>query len=103
MGERLRAGFERLRGKFPIIGDIRGKGLFLGIEFVRDRGTKERFPANTPIGQLIGRRALDNGLLTRFDPHWMAFGPPLVVTDSDIDSILAILDRSIQQTLAEVR
>ncbi len=102
MGDRLRSGLERLRDKFPIIGDIRGKGLFLGIELVRDRATKERFSAATSIGMLIGRRALANGLLTRFDPHWMAFGPPLVVTENDVDQIVAILDRSISETLEAI-
>src|SRR3954463_4758371 len=41
-GERLRAGFERLAGKYGVIGDIRGKGLFQAVEFVRDRATRER-------------------------------------------------------------
>ncbi len=95
MGARLRAGLERLRDKYAIIGDIRGKGLFLGVEFVKDRATKQRFPADRPIGTLIGRRALENGLLTRFDPHWIALGPPLVVTEADVDQIVTILDRSI--------
>jgi adenosylmethionine-8-amino-7-oxononanoate aminotransferase len=99
MGERLRAGLERLR-RHGIIGDIRGKGLFLGIEFVRDPATKEQFPI--PIGTLIGRRCLENGLITRFDPHWLALGPPLIVTEDDIDEILAILDRSIGQVLEVV-
>jgi adenosylmethionine-8-amino-7-oxononanoate aminotransferase len=103
MGARLRVGLERLRDQFPIIGDIRGKGLFLGIEFVRDRATKERFPPETPIGQLIGRRALDNGLLTRFDPHWMAFGPPLVAQENDVDQMLEILSQCIEQSLATVQ
>jgi adenosylmethionine-8-amino-7-oxononanoate aminotransferase len=100
MGERLRSGLEQLQDKFPIIGDIRGKGLFFGIEFVKDRATKERFPASTPIGQLIGRRALDNGLLTRFDPHWMAFGPALVISAGEIDQVLAILELSIAEVFA---
>jgi adenosylmethionine-8-amino-7-oxononanoate aminotransferase len=103
MGDRLRNGLEHLRDRYPIIGDIRGKGLFLGIEFVRNRGTRERFPTDTPIGQLIGRRALDNGLLTRFDPHWIAFGPPLVVTETDIDEILAILERSMKEVLDSLK
>jgi adenosylmethionine-8-amino-7-oxononanoate aminotransferase len=96
MGERLRAGLERLR-RYGIIGDIRGKGLFLGIEFVKDTGTKERF--SPPIGTLIGRKCMENGLITRFDPHWLALGPPLVVTAADIDEILTILDRSIGEVL----
>ena len=52
-GERLRTGFQRLAKKHGIIGDIRGKGLFQGIEFVRNPATKEPRPA---IGVQIGRR-----------------------------------------------
>ncbi len=100
MGERLRTGLERLRGKYPIIGDIRGKGLFLAVEFVKNVATKERFPADRPIGTLIGRRALDNGLLTRFDPAWIALGPPLVITADEVDEILAIFDRSMAESLS---
>src|SRR5262249_30265635 len=55
-GERLRAGFRRLADKYGVIGDVRGKGLFQGIEFVRDRATKERFP--DAFGVKVGRRAL---------------------------------------------
>jgi adenosylmethionine-8-amino-7-oxononanoate aminotransferase len=98
-GERLRAGFERLRDKYGVIGDIRGKGLLQGIEFVRDPKTKEPFPADEVIGVKIGRRALDNGLLCRFDPHWLAFGPSLVVTAEQIDEMLALLDRSMGEVL----
>ncbi len=98
MGARLRAGFQQLAEKYGIIGDIRGKGLFLGMEFVRDHATRERFPF--PIGTQIGKRALANGLLTRYDPHWLAMGPPLVVTESDVDQMLDILDRSMGEVLA---
>ncbi len=99
-GARLRAGFHRLADKYGIIGDIRGKGLLQGIEFVRDRRTKERF--SEPIGVKIGRRALANGLLCRFDPHWLAFGPALIVTAEQLEEMLALLDRSIGEVLASV-
>jgi adenosylmethionine-8-amino-7-oxononanoate aminotransferase len=99
-GERLRAGFERLARKYGVIGDIRGKGLLQGIEFVRDRATKERFPPGQEIGLRIGRRALDNGLLCRFDPHWIAFGPALVVTEEQIDEMVDLLDRSMGEVLS---
>ncbi len=99
VGARLRTGLEQLQQKHGIIGDIRGKGLFLAIEFVEDRETKQRF--DPPIGTLIGQRALDNGLLTRFDPHWIALGPPLILTEEQADEMLAILDGSIEEVLSE--
>ncbi len=100
-GQRLRAGFERLAAKYGVIGDIRGKGLFQGIELVRDRATRERFPADTAFGVQVGRRALQNGLLCRFDPHWIAFGPPLVSTEEQIDEMVALLDRSMGEVLGK--
>jgi adenosylmethionine-8-amino-7-oxononanoate aminotransferase len=99
-GQRLRTGFERLARKYDVIGDARGKGLFQGIEFVRDKATKERFPAETAFGVQVGRRALANGLLCRFDPHWLAFGPPLTVTPEQVDEMVAVLDRSMGEVLA---
>ncbi len=84
-----------------IVGDIRGKGLFLGIEWVADPATKRQF--TPPIGLEIGRRALANGLLTRFDPHWLALGPALTITEQQADEIVAILDRSVGEVLAEQR
>jgi adenosylmethionine-8-amino-7-oxononanoate aminotransferase len=100
-GKRLRAGFQRLADKHGVIGDIRGKGLLQGIEFVRDRTTKERFPTGPGFGVRVGRRALQNGLLCRFDPHWIAFGPPLISTAEQIEEMVAILDRSLGEVLAE--
>ena len=83
-----------------IIGDVRGRGLFLGVEFVRDPVTKE--PFNEPVGILIGKRALELGMLTRYDRHWLAIGPPLIITDDHADEIIAILDQSIRDVLAVV-
>jgi adenosylmethionine-8-amino-7-oxononanoate aminotransferase len=101
MGVRLRAGFEKLAAKYGIIGDIRGKGLLQGIEFVKNRQTKEQFPGG--IGVQIGRRALANGLLCRFDPHWLAFGPALIVTAEQLDDMLAVLDKTIGEVLADMQ
>jgi len=64
---------------------------------VKDRATKERFADN--FGVKVGRRALANGLLCRFDPHWLAFGPALCVTGEQIDEMLAILDNSLGEVL----
>jgi adenosylmethionine-8-amino-7-oxononanoate aminotransferase len=98
-GQRLRAGFEHLAKKHGVLGDIRGKGLFQGIEFVRNPQTKERFPVEAAIGVKVGRRALENGLLCRFDPHWIAFGPPLISTPQQIDEMVGILDQCLGEIL----
>ena len=102
-GERLRAGFARLARKYGVIGDIRGKGLLQGIEFVRDPATKQPFAPEIAFGVRVGRRALANGLLCRFDPNWIAFGPALVVTAEQIEEMVELLDRSLGETLAELK
>jgi adenosylmethionine-8-amino-7-oxononanoate aminotransferase len=96
-GARLRAAFEGLAERYPVIGDVRGKGLFQAMEFVSDRKTKARMPDG--FGVRVGRRALERGLLCRFDPHWLAFGPPLVVTAEQIDEMVTILEASLRDVL----
>jgi adenosylmethionine-8-amino-7-oxononanoate aminotransferase len=101
MGAYLVRKLEALR-PLGIVGDIRGKGLMIGVELVADPATKRPFPSETQLGLRIGKRALANGLLLRFDPHWIAFGPPLIVTEADLDAMVAILELSIQEVLREV-
>lgn len=97
MGARLKQGLESLK-KHGIVGDIRGRGLFIGVELVKDPATKERF--NPPIGLAVGKAALKRGLLMRFDPHWLAFGPALNITATEIDEIVKRLDDSITDVLS---
>src|SRR5262245_17012696 len=101
-GERLRAGFERLARKHGVIGDVRGKGLLQGVEFVQDVATKRPFAPEVGFGVRVGRRALANGLLCRFDPNWLAFGPPLITTAGQLDEMLSVLDQSIAEALASL-
>jgi adenosylmethionine-8-amino-7-oxononanoate aminotransferase len=98
-GARLRAGLERLAKKHGVIGDIRGKGLLQGVEFVQDVASKKPFTPDVGFGVRVGRRALANGLLCRFDPNWIAFGPPLVATAEHIDEMVDLLDRSMTEVL----
>ena len=100
-GARLHAHFVRIAETYPVVGDIRGKGLFLAMEFVKNVATRERYPADNSLGLRLGRRTLENGLLCRFDPHWIAFGPPLVSTSEEIDAMVAILESSLVEILTE--
>jgi adenosylmethionine-8-amino-7-oxononanoate aminotransferase len=101
VGAHLVQRLERLRA-LGVVGDIRGKGLMIGVELVKDPVTREGFPQNVKLGLRVGRRCLHNGLLLRFDPHWVAFGPPLVITDRDADLMVDILEQSIRETLREL-
>ncbi len=82
-----------------VVGDIRGKGLMIGVELVKDPGTREPFPADLKFGLRVGRRCLHHGLLPRFDPHRIAFGPPLIITEADIDQMVGILERSVVEAM----
>jgi 4-aminobutyrate aminotransferase / (S)-3-amino-2-methylpropionate transaminase / 5-aminovalerate transaminase len=58
----------RMQERFPFIGDVRGAGLFLGIELVKDRRTKE--PVETPVMQQVYRDCVKRGLLAMtYTPH----------------------------------
>lgn len=102
LGERLRAGFTDIAARRGCIGDIRGRGLLQGVEWVRDPATKAPFSPELNFGVRVGRRALQHGLLCRFDPHWLAFGPALTTTPDELDQMLAILDRSVGEVLSEL-
>ena len=90
MGARLMAGFEKLEAKHPCIGDVRGKGLFIGVELVADRKTKE------PAGELMGKLeqlAFTKGLLLLgCGKSVIRVAPPLVLTAYDVDRGLEIFD-----------
>lgn len=101
-GERLQLGLGELARRHRVIGDRRGKGLLQGIELVDDPSTRRRFPDALALGVRVGREALHRGMLCRFDPHWIAFGPPLTVTSDQIDSLLDILDQSLTSVLKEL-
>ena len=62
-GETLRRELEHALGRFDEVGDVRGRGYLIGIEFVQDRATREPFPAERAFSQAVGRRAFEEGLI----------------------------------------
>ena len=99
-GERMRAGLRRLQERHAWIGDVRGLGLLAGVEFVRDRATRERFPAEAAVGTRIRDAARARGLLVRAS-HWMlVLAPPLTIREDEVDEILAILEAAFHDVVA---
>jgi alanine-glyoxylate transaminase/(R)-3-amino-2-methylpropionate-pyruvate transaminase len=92
VGGRLKAGLENLMDKHALIGEVRGMGLMLGVELVRDRKTKE--PANTEAAQIV-ENARAHGLLIGkggFYGNVLRIKPPMCITREDADYIIGCLD-----------
>jgi alanine-glyoxylate transaminase/(R)-3-amino-2-methylpropionate-pyruvate transaminase len=95
LGARMKAGLEKLKAKHKVIGDVRGMGLMLGIEFVKDRATKE--PAKEACAQAV-ENARELGLLVGKGGLWgqtIRFAPPMCITRADADFVVEVLDEAI--------
>jgi adenosylmethionine-8-amino-7-oxononanoate aminotransferase len=80
-----------------IIGDVRGKGLLIGVEFVKDKVTKAQFDERINFGVRVGKNALQKGLIIRFDPNWCAFAPPLIIENEEVDKMMQIFHESLKE------
>lgn len=98
IGAQIRQGFEALQDKYPIIGNARGMGCMQGVEFVKDRGTKE--PANEAMAELF-EAARKRGLLIGSGGTGNAFRftPPLITQKEHIEEALDILDHAIAEVM----
>lgn len=92
---------EALAQKYEVIGDVRGRGLIQGIEFVKDRRTKEPYFA---LGNVVYNHCLQNGLLfsVRRQGSVLRFVPPFSTTNDQLDRGAEILDRGISAALDEL-
>lgn len=99
-GERLLEGLLKLQARHTAIGDVRGYGLMLGIELVRDRETREPAPA---LAKSVQSALLDLGVLVSITGVYgcvLRITPPLVITDDQIDSAVDALDRALVRCAA---
>jgi hypothetical protein len=104
MGERARAALEPLRAH-PHVGDVRGRGLMMGVEIVADKAARRPFPRAERRAEALARRAFENGLVTYpsggcadgSDGDLVMLAPPFVVTPEQIAEMAAIFDRSLSE------
>ncbi len=90
VGDHLKGRLNELMAKHKLIGDVRGLGLMIGVELVRDRGTKE--PASTERDEIVQTCFRKGLLLLGCGVNTLRFCPPLVVTKEQCDVAVAILD-----------
>lgn len=95
VGGHLKARLVELMGRHKLIGDVRGLGLMIGAELVRDRETKE--PANTERDEIVKRCFHKGLLLLGSGVNTLRFCPPLVVTEEQCDTAVAILDEVLRK------
>jgi taurine--2-oxoglutarate transaminase len=103
MGEVLGDGLARLADKHESIGEVRGLGLFYGVELVKDRETREPLVPFNASGESfapmarIAKAALERGLYLMM--HWnvIIVAPPLTITHEELDEGLASLDEALEQ------
>jgi adenosylmethionine-8-amino-7-oxononanoate aminotransferase len=86
-----------------VIADVRGEGLMVAAELATDPKSNTRFDEGIAIGNRVAQQALRNGLVMRGDLHTISLAPPLIVTEKEIDAMVAIVRRSLQEVLAELR
>lgn len=108
MGAKLQTALEAAFGQHPNVGDIRGRGLFRGIELVADRNTKTPFDPARGISKKIKKTAFENGLIcypmsgTRDGKNGdhILLAPPFILEEAQIDELITKLQISLETALA---
>jgi adenosylmethionine-8-amino-7-oxononanoate aminotransferase len=109
-GERLAALAATAFGEHPAVGEIRGRGLLVGIELVADRETRDPFPRAAGITEAVVRAARERGVLVYsstgcangVDGDTILLGPPFVVTDAELERIVAVVAEAIEAVATPV-
>ena len=95
VGARFRDGLTELMSRHAIVGDVRGAGLFIGVELVGDRQTRE--PATREADELVNRLRHRGLLLSTDGPYHnvLKIKPPMVITAEDADMVVRVLDEEL--------
>jgi adenosylmethionine-8-amino-7-oxononanoate aminotransferase len=110
VGAHFKERLEDLATRHEMIGDVRGLGLLLGIELVRDRASKEPFLPSWAVARRIGAATLERGLVSYpgsgtadgVAGDHILFAPPLTITEAQIDDLIEILDASLTAVTADL-
>jgi 4-aminobutyrate aminotransferase len=95
IGRKLYSGLERLASTHPLVGDVRGRGLVMGVELVRDRESRE--PAATQAAKVV-YRAYELGAVLYYvglQSNVLEITPPLIIGEKQLEEALDILDKAI--------
>jgi 4-aminobutyrate aminotransferase-like enzyme/Ser/Thr protein kinase RdoA (MazF antagonist) len=102
VGKRLLKGLQALMERYPLVGDVRGLGLYAGVELVTDRATLE--PATAHADYVINRLR-DHGILISTDgplDNVLKLKPPIVFSEKNADEVVAVLDKILGEDCLQV-
>jgi len=109
LGARLGEGLRDLAERHPMIGDVRGRGMLWGLEFVADRDTREPYAFEAAIGQRATVLAAEEGLLIYprrggggLSGDHVLIAPPLTIAEDEIDELLVRLDRALTRLAGDL-
>ncbi len=76
--------------------------MLVGIELVADKATRKPFDAARKLGSMVDEHARKHGLITRFIGDRIAFSPPLIVTEAEVDAIATRIGRALDDALVQI-
>jgi L-2,4-diaminobutyrate transaminase len=105
MGTYLRDQLRERLADNPFVGDVRGAGLMVAVEFVAEKKARRFFDAQTQPHRIISRKVLQEGVLVRALPYGeiTSFSPPLCITRSEIDEVVERFMRGLERAMPELR
>ena len=109
-GLRLMALLKGALEEHPSVGEIRGRGLMIGVEFVEDRATKKAFPRAARVAEAVLSAARERGVLVYMgsgnadgvDGDTILLGPPFVTTDTELTRIADVVAESVDAAVASI-
>jgi adenosylmethionine-8-amino-7-oxononanoate aminotransferase len=105
IGKYLKNELQKLAARESLIGDVRGEGLLIGIEFVQNRETHQPFSRSLGITEKIMQIGLKNGLIlrgrfgtgTRIDGDHILISPPFIITETQCDELVEKLELTFKE------
>jgi adenosylmethionine-8-amino-7-oxononanoate aminotransferase len=110
-GEILRSELRESLGRFDEVEDVRGRGYLIGVEFVRDRGSREPFPAALGVSHRVARQAFHGGLICYPCAgnvgdclgDTMIIAPPYNATDGELEELVEKFTAAVGGALGDLR
>eukprot|EP00249_Psilotum_nudum_P017357 c26280_g1_i2 orf=384-2078(-) len=91
-------GMRRAIGNSQVVGEVRGTGLVIGVEFTNSKSPNDTFPSKWAIGTYVADQCKEQGMLVRVVGDTIMMSPPLIITEQQIDNIICIFREAVLRT-----